>query len=115
MDIFSKIIAKEIPADFLYEDDDLIIMADKFPKAEKHFLVIPKRRIESVAQAQAEDASLIGSMIIAAKKFALGQGFVDFKLLFNAGKYVEVPYLHLHLLCGEMNNSSEIPAPRPKS
>jgi diadenosine tetraphosphate (Ap4A) HIT family hydrolase len=44
-------------------------------------------------------------MIVAAKKFAAEQGVHDFKLIFNAGRYVEVPHLHLHILCGEIKNS----------
>lgn len=102
MDIFCEIVANQDARPYLYEDDDLIIISSKFPTAEQHFLVIPKKHIDSVMHAADEDAITIGKMIIAAKNYTAQQGIKDYKLLFNAGKYVEVPHLHLHILCGEI-------------
>ena len=101
-DIFCTIVNDQSMRPMLYEDDDLIIINSKHPVAEHHFLVIPKKHISTVAQAEAEDAELIGKMIVTAKSYASSQGITDFKLVFNGGKYVEVPHLHLHILCGQM-------------
>jgi histidine triad (HIT) family protein len=104
-DIFCKIISKEVLSEILFEDDSFVILNSLHPAAEHHFLVIPKRHIETIAEAEAGDEALIGKMVVTAKRFAVEQGCKDFKLLFNAGTYVEVPHLHLHILCGEMKNS----------
>jgi histidine triad (HIT) family protein len=101
-DIFCDIIANQDARPYLYEDDDLIIINSRFPTAEQHFLVIPKKHIDSIIHASDEDVDVIGKMIIAAKNYIAKQGIADYKLLFNAGKYVEVPHLHLHVLCGEI-------------
>lgn len=103
-DIFCSIVNDETTRPLLYEDDDLVIINSKHPAADQHFLVIPKKHIQTVAQAEAEDAELIGKLILAAKRYVAEQGIADFKLIFNAGKYVEVPHLHLHILCGEMKD-----------
>jgi histidine triad (HIT) family protein len=102
MDIFCDIVANQDARPYLYEDDDLIIINSRYPTAEQHFLVIPKKHIDSVMHATDEDACIIGKMIIAAKKYTAQQGIADYRLLFNAGKYVQVIHLHLHILCGEI-------------
>jgi diadenosine tetraphosphate (Ap4A) HIT family hydrolase len=48
------------------------------------------------------DAETIGKLIVAAKEYTAAQSIVDYKLVFNAGKYLEVKHLHLHILCGEI-------------
>jgi histidine triad (HIT) family protein len=102
MDIFCEIIATADQGPFLYEDEQLVIINSKYPIADQHFLVIPKKHIDSVPRSGDEDFEIIGRMIIAAKNYAAKQGITDYKLLFNAGKYLEVQHLHLHILCGEM-------------
>jgi histidine triad (HIT) family protein len=102
MDIFCDIVANQDARPYLYEDDNLIIINSRYPAAEKHFLVIPKKHIESVMTAENADAEIIGKLIVAAKEYTAGQGIKDYKLVFNAGKYLEVKHLHLHILCGEM-------------
>lgn len=103
MDIFCKIINKEVDADLLFEDDDLVVIADIRPSAPVHYLIIPKKHISTVHDVEEEDVELLGKMIIAAKKAANKLGISDgYKLTFNVGKNggQEVDHIHLHLLGG---------------
>ena len=99
--LFQKIIDKEEPARFLYEDDDFIIIDNKYPKADIHYLIIPKRPIPSVPEAEEEDREVLGGMILLAKHFAEGENIKDYKLVFNTGKHQQVPHIHLHFLAGD--------------
>ncbi len=104
MCVFCKIAKKEIPADFLYEDDLVVAFRDLHPIAPVHVLVIPKRHIESVADITDKDEKLMGRMILAAKKIAddLKISAKGYKLLFRAGEHggQEVEHIHLHLIGG---------------
>ncbi|MFZ1720584.1 MAG: HIT domain-containing protein, partial [Candidatus Moraniibacteriota bacterium] len=62
--IFSKIIRKEIPADIVYEDEEILAFKDIHPLAPVHILIIPKREIESINDLEDDDALLVGRMII---------------------------------------------------
>ncbi len=62
--IFTKIINREIPAEILYEDDDVLAFSDVSPQAPVHFLVIPKLPIETINDIQADQAELIGKMVL---------------------------------------------------
>lgn len=99
--VFCKIINKEISVEPIYEDQDFLVIPDKFPKAPVHILVIPKKHIQSIAHMQEEDSVLIGRLIFLAKNIAEQRSIEDYKLIFNVGKYVEVPHIHLHLIAGE--------------
>ena len=68
--IFSKIINKEIPAKIVYEDDEIIAFEDIEPKAPVHILIIPKKEIKTLNDIDKQDATLIGRLIIVAKKIA---------------------------------------------
>jgi histidine triad (HIT) family protein len=102
--IFCKIAQKEIPAETLFESDNVIAFKDVNPIAPVHVLVIPKKHIKSVVELQEEDASLMGEIILSAKKIAedLGISQNGYKLLIRVGKYggQEVDHLHLHLIGG---------------
>jgi len=102
--IFCKIVKKEIPADFLYEDDLVVAFKDIRPIAPVHVLVIPKRHIESVVDLKDSDEVLAGRLIITAKKIAqqLDIAASGYKLLFRVGEDggQEAPHIHLHLLGG---------------
>ena len=102
--IFCKIARKEIPNEFLYEDADVIAFADINPLAPVHVLVIPRRHISSVNDFMAEDAVLIGKLILAARAIAREKRIADDgdKLLFRTGEHggQEVPHVHLHLIGG---------------
>ncbi len=101
MTIFAKIIAREIPADIVYEDDLCLAFRDINPKAPVHILVIPKKPIVSLADLGDTDEALMGRCILAVHKIAkqeqLEQGY---RLVCNCGPDggQEVPHLHFHLL-----------------
>lgn len=102
--IFCKIAEKTVPADIVYEDDDVIAFRDAHPIAPVHILVIPKKHIVSIADIAEEDTLLMGKLIATAKKIAedlkiSGKGY---KLLFRVGEHggQEVGHIHLHLLGG---------------
>jgi histidine triad (HIT) family protein len=102
--IFCKIAQKEIPAEIIFENDDIIAFNDVNPIAPVHVLIIPKKHIKSVAELQKEDAGLMGEIIVIAKKIAedLRISQNGYKLLIRVGKYggQEVDHLHLHLIGG---------------
>jgi len=100
--IFCKIVAGEIPAEKVFEDDDVLAFADIQPAAPVHILIIPKRHIATIADADEEDAELLGKLILTAKKIAAEQGLSGYKLNFNVGKDggQVVFHVHLHLLGG---------------
>jgi len=102
--IFCKIANKEIPAEFLYEDDLVVAFKDAKPIAPIHILIIPKKHIESINGLQDEDEVLAGRLITVAKKLAEQKGIAEngYKLLFRVGRHggQEVPHIHLHLIGG---------------
>lgn len=101
--IFSKIIAKEIPADIIYEDDLCLAFNDIDPKAPMHFLIIPKKPIVKISEANTEDQALLGHMLLKAGEIATEQGHGDnFRLVTNNGEGAgqTVFHLHLHVLAG---------------
>ena len=82
--IFGKIVSGEIPSEFLYEDDHCIAISDVNPQAPVHVLVIPKRGIPRLVDAQAQDQELLGHLLLAAGKVAEQLGVADaFRLIIN--------------------------------
>ena len=75
--IFSKIINREIPADIVYEDDEVLAFRDINPQAPTHVLVIPKVDIATVNDIQPEQAELIGKLVLAAQQIAKQEGIAD--------------------------------------
>lgn len=107
--IFSKIINKEIPADIVFESENVLAFKDINPKAPVHVLIIPKIEIPKVTDIKgSEHAELLGEMIDAANKIAKDLSIADdgFRLVFNCGDNggQEVYHLHLHLLGGRKMN-----------
>jgi len=105
MTIFEKIAAREIPADIVYEDDDFVAFRDTRPQAPVHVLIIPRRCIPRVAEADpAKDAVLLGKMLCATGEIArrCGVGETGYRLVINNGRDAgeSVPHLHIHLLGG---------------
>jgi len=102
--VFCKIIKKEIPAKFLYEDNLVVAFSDIHPIAPVHVLIIPKKHIESVADLNDRDEKLPGRLVMAAKKIAekLKIAQNGYKLLFRVGSHggQEVAHIHLHLIGG---------------
>ena len=101
--LFSRIIAREIPADIVYEDTHCLAFRDINPQAPIHVLVIPKQEIPQLADAQDADQALLGHLLLAAGKVARQLGVDDaFRLIVNNGADAgqTVFHLHLHILAG---------------
>ena len=101
--IFTKIINKEIPADIVYEDDSSLAFRDVNPHAPVHILIIPKKPLEQLNDAEVSDQELLGHLIFVAHKVAEKEGVADgYRLVLNngAGAGQEVFHMHFHLLAG---------------
>ena len=104
--LFEKIIAGEIPADAVYQDEVAFAFRDISPQAPEHVLIIPKRVIPRVGEAVEGDRETLGHLLLVAGKIAeqLGVNSTDdgFRLVINHGKNggETVPHLHVHLLAG---------------
>jgi histidine triad (HIT) family protein len=102
--IFSKIINREIPADIVYEDDDILAFRDIAPQAPVHILVIPKVQIATTNDIQPAQAELIGNMVLAAQKIARQEGIAEdgYRLVMNCNQHGRqvVYHIHLHLMGG---------------
>lgn len=102
--IFTKIIKKEIPADIVFEDDEILAFHDIRPLAPVHVLIIPKREIPSINDLELADALLVGRMILCARDVArrLNISEKGYKLLFRVGRDggQEIQHIHLHLIGG---------------
>ena len=98
--IFHKIIAKEVPADIVYEDEEVLIFKDIQPQMKTHLLVIPKAYIPSVKEAVDTNEHIPGMLIQKARQFAAQHSVEGYKLQINVGEKggQEVMYIHLHLL-----------------
>jgi histidine triad (HIT) family protein len=104
MTLFEKIIAREIPADIVYEDDLVLAFNDINPQAPVHVLVIPKKPIPRIAEAEPEDHQVLGHLLLKAREIAADLGLQEngFRLVINNGidGGESVPHLHLHILGG---------------
>ena len=101
--LFCKIIAGEIPADIVYEDDKILVFKDIYPKAEVHLLMIPKLHIESLAKLDQSHNDLMSYMMLKLPELANDQGLTGgFRTIINTGKKggQVVFHLHIHLLGG---------------
>jgi len=101
MTIFAKIIAREIPAKIVWENDDAIAFEDVNPQAPVHVLIVPKKIIPRLAEAKDSDQAVLGRLLLAAaeiaKKLDLEGGY---RVVINNGPDAgeSVPHLHVHLL-----------------
>ncbi len=104
--LFCKISRGEIPADILYEDDEIMSFRDIAPQAPVHFLVIPKKHIKGPSAVKAEDEQLIGRMMRVAGKVAKQEGVEQYRLVFNNGEQAgqTVFHIHMHILGGRSMN-----------
>ena len=101
--IFEKIIAREIPADILHEDEHCIAIRDIDPQAPTHFLVIPKQVIPRIGEAGQEDQTVLGHLLLVVGKIARAEGLEKgFRVVINNGSEggETVPHLHIHVLGG---------------
>lgn len=101
--IFSKIIRREIPADIVYEDDLAIAFRDIHAQAPIHILVIPKKPIPKLSDAQPEDRDLLGHLLLVVQRIAAQEGLTQgYRTVINTGDDggQTVYHLHLHILGG---------------
>lgn len=101
--IFSKIINREIEADIVHEDDQCLAFRDVNPQAPLHVLVIPKKPIDKLVNAEDADQALLGHLMLIARRVARDEGYGEaFRLVMNNGEAVgqSVFHLHLHVLGG---------------
>ena len=101
MTVFEKIIARQIPAKIIWEDDDAIAFNDVNPQAPVHVLIVPKRALPRLAGATDNDCALLGKLLLVArdlaKKLDVSSGY---RVVINSGPDAgeSVPHLHVHLL-----------------
>ncbi|MGE3173929.1 MAG: histidine triad nucleotide-binding protein [Planctomycetota bacterium] len=101
--VFARILRREIPARILHEDHLCMAFADAAPQAPTHFLVIPKRPLARLADADLADKAVLGHLLWAAAEVARAQGVGDaFRVVVNngAGAGQSVFHLHVHVLAG---------------
>ncbi|MCB2225809.1 MAG: histidine triad nucleotide-binding protein [Desulfarculaceae bacterium] len=102
--IFSRIIAKEIPADIVHQDELVTAFRDVNPAAPTHILIVPNQEIASLNELGPGEAELAGHMLLVARDLAAKEGVAEkgFRLIINTGPEggQEVMHLHMHLIGG---------------
>jgi histidine triad (HIT) family protein len=100
--IFSRIIAREIPARIIHEDEQCVAFHDVNPQAPVHFLVVPKKAIPRIAESAVADEPLLGHLLFVAQTLARKEGLGEsgFRIVINNGPDggETVPHLHVHVL-----------------
>jgi histidine triad (HIT) family protein len=107
--IFTRIIAREIPADIVFENDRIIAIRDIAPKAPLHLLVIPKtQEFRTVAELAAGDPALLAEIVAVAQRLATEHSNGEFRLVFNTGESAgqTVFHVHAHVLSGSLGEDS---------
>jgi histidine triad (HIT) family protein len=104
MTLFEKMIARQIPADIVFEDDLILAIRDIKPGAPVHILVVPKKPIPRIAEAQPEDHRVLGHILLKCAEIAEKSGLKEsgYRLVINNGPDAgeSVPHLHCHILGG---------------
>ena len=107
--IFCRIADRDIPSPLLYEDDEIVAFPDLHPLAPVHILLVPKRHIPSLAEAEQEDTLLLGRILLVARRLAEESGISEsgYRVVSNcrAEGGQEVPHLHFHLIGGRFLGS----------
>jgi len=102
--LFDRIIRREIPADIVYEDADVVAFRDIHPQAPVHVLFVPRRMVATLNDLVPTDAELIGKLVLAAAAYAKREGFAEsgYRTVFNCNRDAgqTVFHIHLHLLGG---------------
>jgi histidine triad (HIT) family protein len=102
--VFTKIIARQIPADIVYEDEQVLAFRDINPQAPVHVVIIPKRPIPTLNDLTDGDIDLMGRLFLAAKQVAAGLGVAEsgYRTLINCNRDggQDIFHVHMHLLAG---------------
>jgi histidine triad (HIT) family protein len=101
--LFCKIIAGELPSKKLYEDDEALAFHDIYPVAPVHFMIVPKRHIDKLADCKESDAPILGKLLALVPRLAREQGLHDgFRTVINTGRVgrQDVYHLHIHVMGG---------------
>jgi histidine triad (HIT) family protein len=102
--VFCRIIARQSPAEIVYEDDAVLAFNDIYPKAPVHVLIVPKRHIASLLDAGPDDALVLGQCVVTARRLAEATGYAEkgFRLVVNTGPEggQVVYHVHLHFTAG---------------
>ncbi|MEX0911813.1 MAG: histidine triad nucleotide-binding protein [Gemmatimonadota bacterium] len=101
--LFSRIIDREIPATFVYEDEQVVAIRDINPAAPVHVLVIPRKPIVSLQELDEADRDLAGHLLLVARRIAQEEGLDSgYRIVINTGSHggQTVPHLHLHVIGG---------------
>ena len=105
-DLFLKIVSREIPADIIFENDDVLAFRDLNPQAPLHVLIIPKNRIPTINDMQPQDAEIFGKLFLAAREIAAEHGVAEdgYRVVMNCNAHggQSVFHVHLHLLGGRI-------------
>lgn len=104
MTLFEKIVARQIPAQIVHEDDLVLAFRDINPQAPTHVLIVPKKAIPRIAEAAADDQAMLGHLLLKAAEVAAKVGLKEngYRLVINNGRDggESVPHLHCHILGG---------------
>ena len=104
MTLFEKIVARQIPAQVVYEDDLVLAFRDITPQAPTHILIVPRQAIPRIAEARPNDQALLGHLLLKAAEVAAAAGLREggYRLVINNGRDggESVPHLHCHILGG---------------
>ncbi|MFQ3577389.1 MAG: histidine triad nucleotide-binding protein [Verrucomicrobiia bacterium] len=104
MTLFERIIAREIPAQIEHEDEVCVAFRDIQPQAPFHFLIVPRKPVARLAEAEPEDQALLGHLLLVAQRLAKREKLDQsgFRIVINNGQHggESVPHLHVHLLGG---------------
>ena len=101
--VFCKIVRGEIPSRKIYEDADIFAFHDIHPLAPVHFMIIPKKHIDSLADCEPNHQAMLGKILVMAPRLAREQGSTDgFRVIINTGRVgrQEVYHLHVHIIGG---------------
>lgn len=101
--IFCQIVAKKIPAKFIFESDTIVAFPDINPSAETHILIVPKKHIPGMKDLTDSDGVLLSEVYSIANKLVKENNLEDnaYRIVVNGGKAQHVPHLHFHLLGGK--------------
>jgi histidine triad (HIT) family protein len=102
--LFCRIVARQSLADIVYEDDAVVAFKDIYPKAPVHVLIVPRRHIASLLEADEDDAALLGRCVLVARRLAEATGYAEkgFRLSVNTGPEggQVVYHVHFHFTAG---------------